>query len=205
MRQYLITFAEYYRRAFLSYEQGRVEAVPDPWRIAFGMATRGEGLIVQDAFLGINAHINYDLALAIRDVGIDPNRDEKYRDHERINAILGHLVDAQQRMLADLYAPGIEEIDAGLGRLDETFTLLSMTEGREQAWRMAVILTDVDWHPVRKATRWVLDRTATGAAGFIRSPPLDPALMAALHRFEQEQLDLDVVLEQFHRLAIEGP
>lgn len=57
----------------------------------------------------MNAHINYDLGLTIDDVGIDPNRSQKYADHQRIDDILTRLVDAQQRALAELYASGIEE------------------------------------------------------------------------------------------------
>ncbi|MFC6725414.1 DUF5995 family protein, partial [Halobium palmae] len=143
MREYLITFANYYRRAFLAFERGDLEAVPDPWRLAFGTAVRGDGLVVQDAFLGVNAHINYDLALADDDVGIDPNRARKYADHREINDVLAGLVDAQQRALARIYAPGIADIDALCDRFDEAATLYSMTEGREQAWRIAVVLTDV--------------------------------------------------------------
>ena len=199
MRRYLITFADYYRRAFLAYERGEFGRVPDPWRVAFGRALRGDGLVVQDAFLGVNAHINYDLALAIRDIGIDPNRAQKHADHERINTILADLVDVQQEMLADRYAPGVDDVDAILGRLDETFTLISMRKGREQAWRLAVVMTDAAWWPVRHAAQWVLEVTATGAARFITSPSLDPTVLATLRQVERERIDLDDLLGEFHR------
>ena len=203
MRQYLLTFVEYYRRAFLAYEQGRVGAVPNPWRIAFGTAIRGDSLVLQDAFLGVNAHINYDLALTIRDIGIDSDRHEKYRDHARINAILGQLVDAQQTMLANLYAGGIDEIDAALGRLDETFTLISMTEGREQAWRMAVVLTDFGWQPIRGAATRFLNLTATGGALFILSPSLYSTVLADLRRIEQDQFDPAEIIDRFYKKAVD--
>jgi hypothetical protein len=186
MRQYTVTFAEYYRRAFLAFERGRPGRVPDPWVVAFGTALEGSALVAQDAFLGINAHINYDLALALRDVGIDPNRPEKWADHARIDDILAGLIDAQQRALADLYAPGLADVDASLGRFDERLSLFPMTEGRAQAWRLAVVLTDFDGTPVTRYVRWVLRTTATGAAQFVRSPPVDPAVLQALERVEQD-------------------
>ena len=185
MRTYTVTFAEYYRRALLAFEQGRLGRVPDPWVLAFGTAVEGEALVAQDAFLGINAHINYDLALALRDVGIDPNRPERLADHRRIDDVLAGLVDAQQRALADLYAPGLADVDATLGRFDERLSLVSITEGRAQAWRIAVVLTDLAGTPGTRYARWVLRRTATGAAHFVRSPPVDPALLAALERVER--------------------
>ncbi|MFB6296845.1 MAG: DUF5995 family protein [Halobacteriales archaeon] len=201
MRRYLIAFADYYRRAFLAFERGNVRAVPDPWRVAFGTATRGDALVAQDAFLGVNAHINYDLALAIRDVGIDPDRTEKHADHRAIDGILSRILDAQQDALAELYATGIEDADAALGRLDETLTLRSMTEGREQAWRVAEVLTDARVPPIPSCTRWVLRATATGGAFFIRGPALDPSVVRRLREVEDD--GVDAILERIHQ-RLEG-
>ncbi|MFB6160155.1 MAG: DUF5995 family protein [Haloferacaceae archaeon] len=199
MRSYVTAFANYYRRAFLAFERGRLGAVPDAWRIAFGTAHRGDALVVQDAFLGVNAHINYDLALALDDVGIDPNRPRKRADHRAINDVLARLVDAQQAALAERYAAGVDDVDAALGRLDESVTLRSMTEGREQAWRVAVVLTDAGHPPVRSIARWVLRTTATGGALFVRSPQLDPELLAALRAVESGGVDLDALHERTRR------
>jgi hypothetical protein len=184
MRRYTVAFADYYRRAFRGFERGALDSVPDPWIIAFRTAVEGSALVAQDAVLGINAHINYDLALTLRDVGIDPHRRRKRRDHRAIDAVLADLIDAQQAALADLYAPGIEGIDATLGRFDEALSLFSMVEGRAQAWRIAAVLTDVSWGLARRYARWVLRATATGGAVFVRSPPLDPAIPSALRRVE---------------------
>ncbi len=187
MREYTRTFANYYREAFLAFERGRSGAVPDPWRIALGTATAGNALVAQDAFLGINAHINYDLGLAIRDVGVDPNRARKRADHRTIDDILGRLIDAQQAALTELYAPGIDDVDAALGRFDESLSLFAMTEGRAQAWRVGVVLAGTGSRLVEAYARWVLRTTAVGAAAFVLSPALAPDLKRALERVEQEQ------------------
>jgi len=184
MRQYTVRFADYYRRAFLAFERGNLNDVPDAWRVAFGTAVEGSALVAQDAFLGINAHINYDLALTLRDVGIDPGRAEKRADHRHINDVLAGLVDAQQEALSDLYAPGISSVDASLGRFDEALSLFSLTEGRTQAWRVATVLTDAGPGLVRRYARWVLRATATGGALFVRAPALDTDLLAAFRRVE---------------------
>lgn len=193
MRAYTISFANYYRRAFLAFEHGDFGAVPAPWRIAFRTAITGENLVVQDAFLGINAHINYDLALTLLDVGLDPNRSGKYRDHTIINSVLARLVDIQQDALADLYAPGITRVDEVLGRLDEQFSHLTLREGREQAWRVATVTTDFDWPVVKTYAQWVLRATATGGALIIRSPSLDPTVHQALQRVERRHNNGDIV------------
>ncbi len=196
MRRYLVAFADCYRRAFLAFERGTLGGVPDPWRIAFGTAVRGDALVVQDAFLGVNAHINYDLALALRDVGIDPDREQKYADHREIDDILARLVDVQQEALAEIYASGVDDIDAALGRFDEAFTLRSMTEGREQAWRVAVVLTDAGVAPIPSVARWVLRATATGGAFFVLGADLESS--QALREVETEGLDPETILRRLH-------
>jgi hypothetical protein len=194
MRAYTTAFANYYRRAFLAFERGETGAVPDPWLVAFGTALRGDALVVQDALLGINAHINYDLALTLRDVGIDPDRAAKRADHRAVDEVLARLVDVQQTVLADVYAAGIDDIDEGLGRFDERLSLLGLAEGRAQAWRVAVVLTDVGWPPVASFARWVLRATATGGAVFVRNPGLAPTVLDRLRRLEREGVDTDRVL-----------
>ncbi len=196
MRAYTTAFANYYRRAFLAFERGELGAVPDPWRIAFGTATGGDALVLQDAFLGINAHINYDLALTLRDVGIDPDRAAKRADHRAVNEVLARLIDAQQRALAEVYADGVADVDDALGRLDEQLSLLGLREGREQAWRVAVVLTDVGFPPVASLARWVLRATATGGAAFVLGPSPDSDLLAELRRFEREGIELTAVLDR---------
>lgn len=196
MRDYVVTFADYYRRAFLAFEQGRVDAVPEPWRIAFGTSLAGDALVAQNAALGISAHINYDLALAVRDAGIAADRRSKYADHRRINEVLARLVDEQQRALADLYAPGINHLDTAFGRLDEAFSLFSMAEAREHAWRVAVVLTDFSLGVVERYARWVLRVTAVGAAAFVLAPGLNPTVHDAMRSIERGHVDLDTVLDR---------
>jgi hypothetical protein len=206
MRRYTVTFADYYRRAFRDFERGNLDAVPDPWIVAFAAAVEGSALVAQDAFLGINAHINYDLALTLRDVEIDPDRPRKRADHRSINDVLAGLIDAQQVALADLYAPGLADVDATLGRFDEALALFSMTEGRAWAWRVATVLTDVRWGLARRYARWLLRVTATGGAIFVRSPPVDPRIVAALRRAEEERSLGGALTDLGDRLdrAIEG-
>ena len=199
MRTYTRTFANYYREAFLAFEGDRPAEVPDPWHLAFGTAVAGDALVAQDAFLGINAHINYDLALTIRDVGVDPHRDKKRLDHRTINDILGRLVDAQQEALSELYAPGIDDVDAILGRFDESFSLFALTEARAQAWRVGVVLAKSGSRLVNAYARWVLRTTAVGAAVFVLSPALAPDLRRALERVERKQFALEDVLDAFDR------
>ncbi|MFO7925676.1 MAG: DUF5995 family protein [Halobacteriota archaeon] len=119
MRRYLVRVAEYYRCAFVGFERGAYADVPDPWPIAFGTAIHGPAVVIQDAFLGINAHIVYDLALTFTDVDPYPGRDVKHAGHRRIDAILARLVVVQRELLTERYAPGLSAAGDGIADLDE--------------------------------------------------------------------------------------
>lgn len=198
MEGYLVRFAEYYRQAFIEYEQGTVETIPDPWIVAFGTSVRGDALIMQDALLGINAHINYDLALTLSDIGIDPHRDTKYADHCRINTILQQLVTVQQELLSERYAPGLARVGQQLGDLDTAGVTLGLRTAREKAWRMGVIRTDSNRFPVDSLTRWILSTTATGSSYLIRKPITNQSVMNVLHDIEADQLDIQSYARAFH-------
>ncbi|MEF8781215.1 MAG: DUF5995 family protein [Haloferacaceae archaeon] len=174
IREYLVTFAEYYRRALLAFERREFEDVPPPWRISFAAAVHGDALVLQDALLGINAHINYDLSYALHDVGVDPDRPAKRADHDRINDVLERLVDVVQETLVSVYsAAGVTAADELLGRIDERLALVGLQGGREFAWDNAVLLADVPWRPVRGFVDWRVRAVSTGAASLLVGPPLD--------------------------------
>ncbi len=158
--------------------------VPDPWRLSFETSLSGESLVTQDILLGINAHVNYDLALALAEVGIDPQRHAKYDDHRRINRVLRRLVDEEQDLIAARYADGIADIDESFGRLDETLSFFTLREGRRNAWRGAVALTDGRYEPVKRAVRWCLRSVTMGAGHFILAPTANTTLRDRLERVE---------------------
>lgn len=174
-RKYLITFAEHYRRALLAFEQRDFDAVPPPWRIGFATSLRGDALVAQDALLGINAHINYDLTYTLQEVTIDPDRDAKRRDHNTINDILKRLIDVAQKVLSTVYsAVTVSEIDKLLGQFDEQLAFLGLQQSRQFAWRNAVLLTDLSWPLITRYVDWRVRTVSTGAAQLILSPQLNP-------------------------------
>lgn len=174
---YLVAFADEYRRAFVAYERGDYDAVPWPWLVAFDAALTGDMLVVQDALLGVNAHINYDLTDTLHTVGIDPDRPTKRADHDHVNAILASLVDTIQDTLVDVYdALGVSDIDSLLGRFDEYLVLAGMAGGRDVAWANAVLLADTPAPFGERFVQW--RRALSGAAAEVvrRSTPSDTLL-----------------------------
>lgn len=200
--EYLTTFANWYRTALVDFERGELARVPDPWRLGFHASTSGYTVLVQDALLGINAHINYDLPYTLREVAIDPNRSAKRRDHDRINGILATLVDVVQRALVEVYdAGGYAHVDALMGTFDEDFTLVGLTEARDLAWRNAVVLTDTRSSLVRRLVDWRVRIVATGAAYFVLGPSADRTVLWALRQVEGDDPPIEDLREVFRRRA----
>jgi hypothetical protein len=181
--EYLVAFANLYRAAVYDYEAGDLGSLADPWQLAFEAAERGDALVVQDAALGVNAHINYDLALTLEQVGVGPNRQQRYADHHAVTDVIREILDESQDALAARDAPGLATLDASMGRVDEWLWVFTIDECRDSAWRTAVALQS-PFHPRRRFARWVNDVTSTGVAHLILSPHASSRLHDALRDLE---------------------
>lgn len=185
---YLVRFANLYRQAVYDFETGNLRDLADPWQLAFEAAQREAGFVVQDAALGINAHINYDLAFALDDVGVDPDRPAKYEDHRAVTDVLRRTVDEVQDALAETYAPGLATVDELLGTLDDLFAVFTVDQARESAWRAAVALNS-RLRARRRLARWVTRVTSTGAAYLILTPNASSTALDALREIEGTPTD----------------
>jgi hypothetical protein len=77
------TFASYYLDAYAAWKRGHRRQVDPAWRIAF-RADPGKLTCTQLLYLGINAHVNNDLAFMIEDMG--PRY--TYPDHKHVDDVL---------------------------------------------------------------------------------------------------------------------
>lgn len=182
--EYLVTFADFYRRALLDFETGTMESLPGPWRFFFRATGTDDTLVVQSAVLGINAHVNYDLALALQTVGIDHDRVTKYKDHRRINAILWRLVDETLDRLAKRYAPGIATIADATGPFGEAIWFFALAIGREGAWWIAVAMTESRWDFLQGCVRWTMSHFSTALAIVVLGPNGHALVLDSLQKLE---------------------
>jgi hypothetical protein len=170
-RRYLIHFANLYRIALLRYESGEVAAVPKSWRLAFGAARSDTGLVIQHLVLGINAHINHDLPLALVEIGIDPDRAIRYQDHVTVNQVLEGATAGMKHRVGELYAPVLYRLDRIAGRLDDDITNFSIPRAREHAWTFAVALTAARNEEDRALLHRALDEQAAVMARLVLASP----------------------------------
>ena len=95
---------------------------------------------MQNALLGINAHINFDLPRAIAE-NLDPAELPDFKvmqkrkfDHDQVNDLLVRTVNPVQKVLAKNYEPGIAVVDFAMGRLDERACAWLLRTYRQQVW-----------------------------------------------------------------------
>ena len=133
VERYAVAFANLYREALEAYEAGRTSDVPRAWQLCFDAARAGTGTVLQDVLLGVNAHVNNDLAFALDRVAIDPGRDRRLRDHNAVNEVLAGVTERATERLTSLYAPGIATMDGAAGDLDESGDATWESEAPEPA------------------------------------------------------------------------
>lgn len=193
VHRYAVAFANLYRDAFEHYESGRLDQVPKSWRLAFDTAKAGTGLVLQDMFLGVNAHVNNDLPLALTSISIDPDRQARYRDHTAVNAVLASVTDRASERIAALYAPGLTTLDDCAGQLDEMISLFSLDVARDSAWESAVALTNSRNDIERRFASTLIGARAAGMARLLLAPSRNQQLVSACRRLESGVQWLDLV------------
>ena len=183
--RYTLCFANLYRTALLAYEQGNWDTLPKAWRIAFDTSENNGALAIQDLVLGINAHINHDLALALIEVTIDPQRPTRYADHCIVNDVLRAATDPMQQRIGQLYAPILSLLDQACDHLDEDIACFSVEKAREAAWLAAVGLANARNDAERAALRAGLNDRAAVLARLILAPTFGhPWVVGALQHLE---------------------
>lgn len=129
-----VVFAEYYLRAHDADDAGDRTAVPRPWRLAFSAPDDLPAL--GHVLLGINAHVNYDLPQAMLDVIAPDEFDDpvllnrRRRDHERIDAVLGSRVAAED----EEFRREQTLVDRMLGPLNRASSRRFLKEARQKVW-----------------------------------------------------------------------
>lgn len=137
-------FAEYYFEA-LHYYDHRPGDCPEVWRLAHDAAKDEKTWALQHLLLGVNAHINFDLALTVAellqkewdDIG-EAKRAQRYEDYCQVNAIIARTIDAVQDEVLQPAMPVMGVLDAVMGRVDEFLISRFITQWRDSVWDVAL-------------------------------------------------------------------
>ena len=130
-----VLFANRYIDAYESLDNNK--PITQSWKIAFGAAKTGKLLIMQHLLLGINAHINLDLGIAVAEtVGEAGELMDFENDFNKINEILAAMIaDVEMKIIS--VSPLFGLLDKfGKGREDKLVSF-SINIARDGAWLFA--------------------------------------------------------------------
>lgn len=130
-----VLFANRYIDAYESL--GPNKPFTQSWKKAFEAAKNGNLLIMQHLLLGINAHINLDLGIAVAEtVGDDGDMMDFENDFNKINEILGSMISNVEAKIISV-SPLFGLLDKfGKGREDKLVSF-SINIARDGAWLFA--------------------------------------------------------------------
>ncbi|MBK7214408.1 MAG: hypothetical protein IPH88_14125 [Bacteroidales bacterium] len=171
-----VTFANLYLQAYQDYRMNRM--ISQSWQTAFD-AKNEELTILQHIMLGMNAHINLDLAIAASTVMEGADIHLLKEDFNRVNVVLAHIVDELQKKTGKV-SRFLFLLDWAGKRNDEKFIDFSMAKAREQSWNSAVALWSLDVNARTEAT-YRLDTAVNLLATQVRLP--SSGLLRRLLRF----------------------
>ena len=185
MGRFVVSFANRYLDAEAAWSAGQPPS--RAWRVAFEATRDREHALIQHLLLGMNAHINLDLAPTVVEVldGAAPKGIE--RDFMQINAVLAELLDDVQAAL-DRHSPWLAVLDRLGGQKDEWLGMFGLQKARDAAWRSVLRLhREAPRH--RVGTIEELDRHAATLGRLLRSPgPLFGAALTVVAHGEASPL-----------------
>jgi len=136
-----VRFARYYLDALDA--RATAEGPSRAWARTFEAAARWRPLVLQHLLLGMNTHINLDLGIAAVEVTTEQRLPALKRDFNRINQILGSMIEAVQTRIAKV-SPWIGVLDRLSGRADEVISNFCLVHARADAWDFAQTLAAMD-------------------------------------------------------------
>src|SRR5436305_3326534 len=113
--------------------------VPRCWRVAFDAAGRGGTTVLQHLLLGINAHINLDLAVAAAEIAPGTSIGGLEADFGRVNDVLAAMLGPTRAVLGR-FSPRLDVLDRVGGQDDDQLLNFSIRVARHEAWSQAVAL-----------------------------------------------------------------
>ncbi len=161
---------EMYFEANTAYQYNKEEC-PASWRICFDAAIKRETNLLQDALMGMNAHINYDLTICVYDVMLK-NGDfqsfqsgrtttqfvdrklnsllkKRYFDYLLINQIAWESIPLIQEVLTERFAKFLGFLNHASFQFSRAIVEKLILDYRDRAWTHALLLLsskDADEH-----------------------------------------------------------
>jgi len=132
-QRYLNAYAAYYSKAVCS----------SSWKEAFDSCAEDSLIVLQHLLIGINTHINLDLAIAAAEVAPGNSIHALKTDFYRINNLISSLVDDIQECLCEVWFPMRFLMKVANGKQMAVLNF-SIDKARDASWANALLLTGIN-------------------------------------------------------------
>ncbi len=129
-----VNFANRYLDAYDQWKNK--QPMTGSWQVAFDTIDKASPLVLQQLFLGMNAHINLDLGIATVETMKGKNLQEISNDFNNINSVISALTNQVIREL-DRIAPLLSLLGLHASRNNSILIQFSIGSARDGAWRFA--------------------------------------------------------------------
>jgi hypothetical protein len=154
-----VAFANRYFDALRTWTDGR--RAPKSWKVLFVNQNDRGVHPAQFALTGMNAHINFDLALAViatcKARNEDVDRGHRRGDFDKVNEIFVELEPELRRRFQPRFFDPVDRDFPEIGRVQDVLALFSIEKARDHAWDQARLMDDLRGTSARLAAD-LLDR-----------------------------------------------
>jgi hypothetical protein len=148
------------------------------WKPLFESRARRDIAPIQFALAGMNAHINFDLAIGIDQtcaaLGVPPRRgSDEYKEYVGVNKLLKQ---AQQAAELWLLTDALAELNRHFSPIDDIVAIWSITQARDAAWSHAEVLSTLkDQGVIERNFVEILNRSTGMASRALLRPQITSA------------------------------
>lgn len=182
------------------------QPVTAPWKAAFDAASESRYSVLQQLMLGMNAHILFDLGIAVADAIPEDQLPALHQDFLTMNGLLESLLGTVLGDLGTIWPP-YRWIQCLLGNVEDQIIMFGMRGARDYAWSLANSLA-----AATPAEREVLvsgaSQISVAAADVTRSPPFPASWLlglAALTEIRSPARVIQILLDSGEQLLGMAP
>jgi hypothetical protein len=176
-----VHFANRYFEALDYWRRG--ELAVQAWKMAFDAAQRPDRIVMQHLFLGMNAHINLDLAIATARTFPGDEIATVQHDFNTMNNVLGSLVHHVENDLSRIW-PILRVVHAISRGVDDRLLSFDIDLERARAWGTAQRLAHMTFEQQEAEIRRLDDQVARGGQ-WVMNPRFPVDVVIAVFRWLQ--------------------
>jgi hypothetical protein len=176
-----ILFAQRYLTAFDAFKDST--ECSSSWQHALTGCGNRSLIVLQHLLLGINAHVNLDLAIAAAQLAPGNSIHALEKDFNHINVLIASLVDDVQKCLEEVWFP-MRLLRNVINRQGTAVLNFSMTTARKTAWANAVLLANMNTANGAKHISG-MDAMVRTVGNRISNPGLWPQMLMRIIRFTE--------------------